>query len=132
MVEEDDKPGWGRGGTKKRRAYTRAGEDRDYKDKYAHVTLAKEDYKPEEGEKVGLGRCESSPRTTRKGIIGEEIMEGRVVKQGKDFKGISKSFFEKPKVTHRRRGEVRGMKGRQGKISRVCWEVGAERKKGGN
>ena len=30
------------------RAYTRAGEDKDYKDKYAHVTLAEEEYKPEE------------------------------------------------------------------------------------
>ena len=38
--------GWGRGGTKKMRAYTRAGEDKDYKDKYAHVTLAEEDEKP--------------------------------------------------------------------------------------
>ena len=44
----------GRGGTKKRRAYTRAGEDRDYKDKYASVTLAKEDYKAEEGGKKGV------------------------------------------------------------------------------
>jgi hypothetical protein len=77
------------------RAYTRADEDKDYKDKYAHVTLAEEDYKPEEGEEVGLRRCESSPRTTKKSIIGEEIKEGRVVEQGKDFK----SFFEKPQVT---------------------------------
>jgi hypothetical protein len=36
----------GRGGPKKMRAYTRAGEDKDYKEKYAHVTLAEEDYKP--------------------------------------------------------------------------------------
>jgi hypothetical protein len=47
-------------------------------------------------------------------MIGEEIKEGRVVEQGKDFEGISKSFFEKPKVTYRRRGEAREMKGSAG------------------
>ena len=50
------------------------------------------------GEEIELRRCESSSRTTRKSFIGKEIKEGRVVEQGKDFKGISKSFFEKPKI----------------------------------
>ena len=31
-------------------------EDKDYKDKYAHVTLAEEDGKPEDGEEIELRR----------------------------------------------------------------------------
>ena len=66
-------------------------EDKDDKDRYTHVTLAGEDDKPEDGEEIELRRCESSPRTTRKRIIGKETEEGRVVEQGKDFEGSSKS-----------------------------------------
>ena len=86
-----------------------------------------EDDKPEDGEEVGLRRCESSPRTTRRSIIGEKIKEGRVVKQDKDFKGISKSFFEKPKVTYRRRGKARGTKGSAGEEKQSLlegWSMG--------
>ena len=102
-------------------------EDKGYKDKYTHVTLAEEDDKPEDGEEVELRRCESSPRTTRKSIIGKEIKEGRVVEQGKDFEGISKSFFEKPKDTYRRRGEGRGMMGSAGEEKQSLlggWSMG--------
>ena len=64
--------------------YTKACKDKNYKDKYTHVTLVEEDDKPEDGEEVELRRCESSQkrartRTTRKNIIGKEIKEGRVV-----------------------------------------------------
>ena len=48
-------------------------EDKDYKDKYAHVTPAEEDDKTEDGEEIELRRCESSPRTTRKSITGKKI-----------------------------------------------------------
>ena len=100
------------------------------KEEYTDVTLVEEDNKPEEGEEVELRRCESPSRrartrTTRTSIIGKEIKEGRVVQQGKDFEGISKSFFERPKYTGRRRGEGKRMKGLAGKRNRVCREVGA-------
>ena len=73
-------------------------EDKDYKDKYTHVTLAGEDDKPEDGEELELRRCKSSPRTTRKRIIGKEIKEGRVVEQGIDFEGSSKSSSRSQKI----------------------------------
>ena len=97
---------------------------------YMHVTLVKEDDKPEDGEKVELKGCKSSPRRTRtrstgKNIIGKAIKGGKVVQQGKVIEGISESFFEKPKDMGRRRGEGKRMKGSEGDESRVCWEVGA-------
>ena len=77
---------------KEMRVYTKAGKDKNYKDKYTHVTLVEEDDKPEDGEEVELRRCESSQkqartRTTRKGeekqsLLGSWSM-GRRGREGK-------------------------------------------------
>mgnify|MGYP006892502249 CR=1 FL=1 len=63
------------------RVYTKAGKDKNYKDKYTHVTLVEEDDKPEDGEEVELRRCESSQkrartRTTRKGEEKQSLLGG--------------------------------------------------------
>ena len=91
LVEEDDKPEEEKEVEQEDVSPHRACEDRDYKVKYMHVTLVGEDDKPEDGEEIELRRGESSPRTTRKRIVGKETKEGRVIEQGKDFEGSGKS-----------------------------------------
>ena len=60
--------GGGRRGLQEDASLHQAGKDKDDKDRYAQVTLAGEEDKPEDGEEIEQRRGESTPRTTRKEV----------------------------------------------------------------
>ena len=64
-MEEDDKPEEEEEVEQEDASLHPVCKERDYKDKYTHVTLAGEDDKPEDGGEIELRRGESSPRTAR-------------------------------------------------------------------